>query len=104
MKTKALGLMVFLLLFGSQSWTQEKAQDRRKFLDPKTPGSDEPRRTVVKPGLRGPEGTLVLHNGRMFDGTGVAAGDGRLGIERENGAKVLPPSATDWPNDCGVVG
>jgi len=37
MKTKALGLMVFLLLFGSQSWTQEKAQDRRKFLDPKTP-------------------------------------------------------------------
>ena len=103
MKTKALGLMVFLLLFGSQSWTQEKAQDRRKFLDPKTPVSDDPRRTVVKPGPRGPEGTLVLRNGRIFDGTGAPAREGTLVIERNKVVKILPPGSTDWPKDAHVV-
>src|SRR5204863_7355405 len=88
---KALGLMVFLLLFGSQGWTQEKAQDRRKFLDPKTPVSDDPRRTVVKPGPRGPEGTVVLRNGRIFDGTGAPAREGTLVIERNKVVKILPP-------------
>src|SRR5438093_1915093 len=103
MKTKALGLMVFLLLFGSQGWTQEKAQDRRKFLDPKTPVSDDPRRTVVKPGPRGPEGTVVLRNGRIFDGTGAPAREGTLVIERNKVVKILPPGSTDWPKDAHVV-
>jgi len=103
MKTKALGLMVFLLLFGSQSWTQEKTQDRRKFLDPKTPVSDDPRRTVVKPGPRGPEGTLVLRNGRVFDGTGAPAREGTLVIERNKVVGILPPGSTDWPKDAQVI-
>src|SRR5206468_1401464 len=103
MKTKALGLMVFLLLFGSQGWTQEKAQDRRKFLDPKTPVSDDPRRTVVKPGPRGPEGTVVLRNGRIFDGTGAPAREGTLVIERNKVVKILLPSSNEWPKDAHVV-
>src|SRR5438445_2589989 len=102
MKTKALGLMVFLLLFGSLGWTQEKAQDRRKFLDPKTQVSDDPRRTVVKPGPPGPEGTLVLRNGRIFDGTGAPAREGTLVIERNKIARILPPGSTDWPKDARV--
>ena len=103
MEKKALGLMVFLLLFGSQSWTQEKAQDRRKFLDPKTLVSDDPRRTVVKPGPRGPEGTLVLRNGRVFDGTGAPAREGTLVIERNKIARILPVNSTDWPKDAQVI-
>jgi len=103
MKTKALWLMFFLLLFGSQSWTQEKAQDRRRFLDPQTPLSDDPRRTVMKPGPRGPEGTLVLRNGRIFDGTGAPAREGTLVIERNKVVKILPPGSSDWPKDARVI-
>jgi len=103
MKTKALWLMFFLLLFGSQSWTQEKAQDRRRFLDPQTPLSDDPRRTVMKPGPRGPEGTLVLRNGRIFDGTGGPAREGTLIIERNKVVKILPPGSSDWPKDASVI-
>ena len=57
MKTRALGALLLILFFGTHGWTQEKTQYRRKFLDPKTQVSDDPRRIVVKPGPRGPEGT-----------------------------------------------
>jgi len=60
MKSKALAVLLLVLFFSAASRTQEKAQDRRKFLDPKTQVSDDPRRVVVKAGPRGPEGTLVL--------------------------------------------
>src|SRR5437899_11579793 len=103
MKTKALWLMFFLLLFGSQSWTQEKAQDRRRFLDPQTPVSDDLRRTVMKPGPRGPEGALVLRNGRIFDGTGGPAREGTQVIERKKVVTILAPGSSDWPKDPSVT-
>ncbi len=103
MKTRALAVLFLLLFFGSTGWTQEKAQDRRKFLDPKTQVSDDPRRTVVKQGPRGPEGTLVLRNGRIFDGTGAPAREGTLVIERNKIAKILPANSTDWPKDAQVI-
>jgi imidazolonepropionase-like amidohydrolase len=83
--------------------SQEKAQDRRKYLVPKTPVSDDPRRVPVRPGPRGPEGTLVLRGGRIFDGTGAPAREGTLVIERNRIAKILPPGSTDWPNDARVL-
>ena len=82
---------------------QEKAQDRRRFLDPKTPVSDDPRRVPVRPGPRGPEGTLVLRGGRIFDGSGAAAREGSLVIERNKIAKILAPGSTDWPADAKVI-
>src|SRR5215467_14752579 len=82
---------------------QEKAQDRRKLLDPKTPVSDDPRRVPVKPGPRGPEGTLVLSGGRIFDGTGAAAREGTLVIERNKIARILPAASTDWPKNAEVI-
>ena len=82
---------------------QEKAQDRRRLLDPKTPVSDDPRRVPVKPGPRGPEGTLVLAGGRIFDGTGAPAREGSLVLERNKIARILPAGATDWPKDAQVV-
>jgi len=70
MKTRAL-VVLLVSLSCANSWAQERREDRRKFLDPKTQVSDDPRRIVVKPGPRGPEGTIVLRGGRIFDGTGA---------------------------------
>ena len=103
MKTKALGALLVIVFFGTHSWTQEKPQDRRRFLDPKTQVSDDPRRIVVKPGPRGPEGTLVLRGGRIFDGTGTPAREGTLIIERNKIVKILAANSTDWPRDAKVI-
>ena len=103
MKTRTLVVLVLALSFCSGGWAQEQRQDRRKFLDPKTQVSDDPRRIVVKPGPRGPEGTLVLRGGRIFDGTGAPAREGTLVIERNKIARILPAGATDWPKDAQVI-
>jgi imidazolonepropionase-like amidohydrolase len=103
MKPRTLAALFLIVFFSSYGWTQEKVQDRRKFLDPKTQVSDDPRRTVVKPGPRGPEGILVLRNGRIFDGTGAPAREGTLIIERNKIAKILPSNSTDWPKDAQVI-
>jgi len=103
MKMKALALILLTAVLSAPSWTQEKPQDRRRFLDPKTQVSDDPRRIVVKAGPRGPEGTLVLRGGRIFDGTGTPAHEGTLVIERNKIVKILPASSSDWPKDAQVM-
>jgi len=101
---KARAFVVLLVsLSCAQGWAQERREDRRKFLDPKTQVSDDPRRIVVKPGPRGPEGTIVLRGGRIFDGTGAPAREGTLVIERNKIVKILPAGATDWPKDAQVI-
>jgi len=102
MKTRAL-VVLLVSLSCVHSWAQERREDRRKFLDPKTQVSDDPRRIVVKPGPRGPEGTMVLRGGRIFDGTGAPAREGTLVIERNKIAKILPAGTTDWPKDAQVL-
>ena len=102
MKIKAI-VVLLVSLSCAHSWAQERREDRRKFLDPKTQVSDDPRRIVVKPGTRGPEGTMVLRGGRIFDGTGASAREGTLVIERNKIAKILPVGATDWPKDAQVI-
>ena len=102
MKTRAL-VVLLVSLSCAHSWAQERREDRRKFLDPKTQVSDDPRRIVVKAGPRGPEGTIVLRGGRIFDGTGAPAREGTLVIERNKIAKILPAGATDWPKDAQVI-
>lgn len=85
------------------AWAQQKPQDRRKFLDRGTAVSDDPRRVPVRPGPRGPEGTLVLKGGRIFDGTGAPAREAILVIERNKIVKVLPAGSADWPKAARVV-
>jgi hypothetical protein len=94
MTRKAGGLALLIVMLGSCARVagQEKAQDRRKFLSPSTPVSDDPRRIPVKPGPMGPERILVLRGGRIFDGTGTAAHEGTLVIERNKILKILPSS------------
>jgi imidazolonepropionase-like amidohydrolase len=101
MKSAALLSVLLTLCVGAAG--QEKAQDRRKFLDPSTPVSDDPRRVPVKPGPSGPDRVLVLRGGRIFDGTGAAAREGTLVIERNKILKILPASSTAWPKNAEVV-
>jgi imidazolonepropionase-like amidohydrolase len=102
MKIKTL-VVLLVSLSCAHSRAQERREDRRKFLDPKTQVSDDPRRIVVKPGPRGPEGTIVLRGGRIFDGTGAPAREGTLVIERNKIVKILPAGVTDWPKDAQVL-
>ncbi len=104
MKTAKVLAVVGLAIAGwSCARAQERAADRRKFLEPDTPVSDDPRRIPVRPGPRGPEGTLVLRGGRIFDGTGAAAKEGTLVMERKKIAKILPPGSSDWPKNARVM-
>src|SRR5690349_19292184 len=103
MRTKSAALLIVMLGSCVCVTAQEKARDRRKFLAPSTPVSDDPRRTPVKPGPTGPEGVLVLRGGRIFDGTGKAAHEGTLVMERNKILKILVASSTDWPPDAEVV-
>ena len=82
---------------------QAKPQDRRQFLDPKTQVSDDPRRVPVRPGPRGPAGTLVLRGGRVFDATGAAVREATVVIERNKIARIIPSGSTDWPADARVI-
>lgn len=102
-KTKFAALLIAMLCSCICIAAQEKASDRRKFLDPSTPVSDDPRRIPVKPGPQGPDRVLVLRGGRIFDGTGAATHQGTLVIERNKISKILPASSTDWPKNAEVV-
>src|SRR6266852_5767166 len=103
MRAKWIAAALMMVVSCCYGLAQEKAQDRRKFLDPKTQVSDDPRRIVVQPGPRGPEGTIVLRGGRIFDGTGAPAREGTLVIERNKIARILPAGSTEWPKDALVI-
>lgn len=99
-----LASIILLAWLGSTvALAQQNAADRRKFLNPATPVSDDPRRVPVAPGPRGPAGSLVLRGGRIFDSAGHAAHDGSLVITRNKIVKILPPDSTDWPGDARVI-
>ncbi len=82
---------------------QQSAQDRRMWIDSNARTTDDPRRIPIPPGPQGPEGTLVLTGGRIFDGTGAAVRPGTLVIERNRIAEILPAGSTDWPADAEVI-
>lgn len=82
---------------------QEKALDRRKYLSPAQTTTDDPRRNPIPATPRGPEGTLVLRGGRVFDGTGASARNATVVIERNHITKVLAPTSIDWPKDAKVI-
>jgi imidazolonepropionase-like amidohydrolase len=84
---------------------QDRPQDRRKFLAPGTATTDDPRRTPIPPGPRGPDGAIVLRGGRVFDGTGAAAREATVVIERNLIKAILPPNAasSEWPRDARVL-
>ena len=77
--------------------------DRWRFLDSLTTVSNDPRRVPIPPTPQGPEGTVVLQGGRVFDGTGGQARPATVVIERNRIAGVLPPDSREWPADALVI-
>jgi imidazolonepropionase-like amidohydrolase len=97
-------LLGSLLLTAAATGTaQERARERRRFLDPTTQTTDDPRRVPVRPGPRGPEGSIVLKGGRVFDGTGAPAREATVVITRNTITSVLPPGSTEFPKDAKVL-
>jgi imidazolonepropionase-like amidohydrolase len=95
---------VLTVPFMSDGVAQERARDRRRFLDPATRTSDDPRRTPIDPTVpRGPDGSIVLRGGRVFDGTGLSFRPATLVITRNTIATVLPPSNTAWPANARII-
>src|SRR5215831_11983728 len=102
-KKSGLFAVALLLSVCAGMLAQERARDRRRYLDPATPVSDDPRRVPVPPGPRGPDGSIVLRGGRLFDGTGAVARNATVVIQRNRIAKILSPDSADWPRDARVV-
>ncbi|MCP4762268.1 MAG: amidohydrolase family protein [archaeon] len=69
----------------------------------KTVVSDDPRHVPADPAPKGPEGTLVLKNGRIFDSTGKPVYKGSVVIERNKIKSILTPDSKDWPSDSVVI-
>jgi imidazolonepropionase-like amidohydrolase len=95
---------VLAALVVSHGSAQERARDRRRFLAPDTPTTDDPRRTPIDPAVpRGPAGSIVLRGGRVFDATGLSVRPATLVITRNTIAAVLPPASTTWPADARII-
>ncbi len=94
---------VLALLLTIDVAAQERARDRRRSLAPGQVTSDDPRRVPASPQLRGPAGVTVLRGGRVFDGTGARAREATVVLERNRIARIVAPSATDWPRDARVI-
>jgi imidazolonepropionase-like amidohydrolase len=82
---------------------QERRTDRLRFLRPETVVSNDPRRVPISPVDQGPDGAVVIRNGRVFDGTGSPARAATVVIERNRITNVLAPTSTDWPSDARVI-
>lgn len=104
MRAKAcLPLFAALLVINGSSVAQERAEQRREWLSPGSPVSDDPRRVPVRPGPRGPDGSMVLRGGRVSDATGAATREATVVIERNRIAAILPPTSTQWPSTAQVI-
>lgn len=101
---RRLWLAVSLCLLESSALiAQVPRTERRRWLDPNTPVTDDPRRIPVPGAVTAPQGTIVIRGGRIWDGTGAAARLGTLVITRNAIAAVLAPGSTSWPADAKII-
>ncbi|MCC7133385.1 MAG: amidohydrolase family protein [Gemmatimonadales bacterium] len=82
---------------------QDRAADRRRFLQPSSQTTDDPRRVLVGNAPRGPDGSIVLTGGRVFDGTGAPARELSVVIERNRISRLVPPGQSNWPAGARVI-
>ena len=102
MKT-SLAWIVLLVLLPLTVLGQQRPEDRRRFFDETEVTTDDLRRLPIPPGPRGPDGSLGLRGGRLFDGTGTAPRPATLVIERNRILAILEPGVEGWPDDARVV-
>ena len=94
---------VAVALVASDLVAQAPRTERRRWLQPSTNVTDDPRRIPVPAGFNVPEGSIVLRGGRVWDGTGAAARPATVVIQRNRIAAVLAAGATEWPADAKVI-
>ncbi|MHC9085576.1 amidohydrolase family protein [Luteimonas sp. RIT-PG2_3] len=101
------GLVVLLLwpvVAGAQRADAPREHwPRDGWIQPAMEVSDDPRRVPVAPGPKGPEGSIVLRGGRVFDSTGQPARDATVVIERNRIVAILPPGSSAWPEGARVI-
>jgi imidazolonepropionase-like amidohydrolase len=103
MRTRiSVSIVLALSISAATASAQQRPEDRRRFMEPGTRTSDDPRRVPMPPGERGPDGVTVLRGGRIFDGTGIAARPGTLVLERNLIRSILTPSETSWPPEARI--
>ncbi|MBL8268730.1 amidohydrolase family protein [Steroidobacter sp.] len=95
--------LLLAMLSAVPALAQQGPDNRRPWLNSSTAVSDDPRRVPVSPAPRGPEGSLVIRGGRVFDGTGSAARLATVVIERNRIVAVLPPGVNQWPANARVT-
>ncbi|HXV59439.1 MAG TPA: amidohydrolase family protein [Vicinamibacteria bacterium] len=77
-------------------------QERRRFLEPETPVSDDPRRVPVsEPEEDGR--VLVLRGGNVFDGTGAPLRAATIVTRGKTIDRLESPDVTSWPEDAEVI-
>jgi imidazolonepropionase-like amidohydrolase len=81
----------------------QERRERTRFLRPETVVSNDPRRVPMAPDDQGPDGAIVLRNGRVFDGSGAAATPATVVIERNRITGVLAATSTDFPSGARVI-
>ncbi len=102
MRTKHAAIML-LLSASVAAEAQQQFEDRRRFFDDNEVTSDDPRRIPMPDVPRGPDGSIVLRGGGVFDGTGTATRPGTLVLERNKVRAILEPGNEDWPADATVI-
>ena len=77
--------------------------DRREWMRPGTPTTDDPQRIPVRPAPKGPKGVTVLKGGRVFDSIRAEAYPATIVLENNKIKAILEPGKTDWPPDAKVL-
>jgi imidazolonepropionase-like amidohydrolase len=97
-----VGVSFFLALSiaATLASAQQRPEDRRRFMDPGTKTTDDPRHVPMPAEESGPKGVTVLRGGRVFDGTGAPARPATLVLDGNLIRSVLAPSDTTWPADA----
>jgi imidazolonepropionase-like amidohydrolase len=98
-----VSFLLALSVSAATASAQQRPEDRRRFMDPGTHTTDDPRHVPMPPGDRGPEGVTVLRGGRVFDGTGAPARGATVVLDGNVIRSVLAPAETSWPSEARVL-
>jgi len=77
--------------------------DLNRFLKPGTPVTDDPRRIPIKPVPEATAPTLIVKNGRLFDGSGTPAAVATLVIQGNKIKEIVKTDAAAWPDEALVI-
>ena len=96
----AIGLSLALSVLPASG---QETEERRRFLDPDTPVSDDPRRVPAAGRSTEAAAVIVLRGGNVFDATGAAARPASILVRGNEIESILPPDSSDWPEEAEVI-